>query len=139
MSRLRLPVAMLVPLLAAPARADGTPAADFERDVLPVFREKCYACHDAKKVRAGLRLDVRGDAARGGESGKPGLVPGKPDDSEILARVVATDDTRMPPKGDPLTPKQAKALRDWIAAGAKWPDALANEGAKPRPARGCRY
>jgi hypothetical protein len=119
---------VLVALLAAlpsVVRADVS----FEKDVLPVLKRRCFSCHDERKGKGGLRLDVRSRALKGGESGKKSILPGHPDESELLKRVRATDDTMMPPDGDRLTAAQVAALKAWIAAGAKWPDALANESA----------
>jgi cytochrome c553 len=100
----------------------------FEKDVLPVLKAKCFRCHDQKKQTADLRLDVRSRAFAGGESGKKAIVPGKPYESELLNRVTTANDERvMPPSGDRLTDAQIGKLKAWIAAGAKWPDALANE------------
>jgi hypothetical protein len=113
---------------AAAARDEGKPGVDFERDILPLLKSRCFSCHDGRKKKASLRLDVRGAARKGGESGKPGIVPGKPGESELFRRIHADDDeTRMPPSGARLTPAQVETVRAWIAAGATWPDALANE------------
>lgn len=111
------------------ARADGDPTAvSFEKDVLPVLQTKCFSCHDAKKARSGLRLDVRAKAFAGGETGKPGVVAGKSGESEVYMRVVSKNEKEvMPPKGDKLTEKEAAALKVWIDAGAKWPDALSGD------------
>ena len=123
--------AVLLAASATAARADGDPnAVSFEKDVLPVLKAKCFACHDARKQKAALRLDVRSRAMRGGESGKKAIVPGKPGESELIARLTATDDEKvMPPEGGRLKPEQIAKIKAWIAAGAAWPDALANEGA----------
>jgi hypothetical protein len=131
----RVVPAILGLLLFAPAlRADGDPnAVSFEKDVYPVLKARCFSCHDARKQKAGLRLDVRSKALAGGESGKKGIVPGKPGASELLRRVTSTnDDEVMPPDGDRLTAVQAAKLRAWIAAGARWPDALASEPASAK-------
>jgi hypothetical protein len=56
------------------------------------------------------------------ESGNCPIVPGKPDDSELLRRVTADEAERMPPEEPPLDPKQAETLRRWIVEGATWPD-----------------
>ncbi len=118
-------------LVVAPlARADGDPAAvSFEKDVLPVLKDRCFSCHDGRKAKAELRLDVRSRAVIGGESISPGLVPGKSAASEVFKRVVLKEDDEgaMPPTGDRLTAAQIAKLKAWIDAGAKWPDALANE------------
>jgi hypothetical protein len=94
--------------------------ADYLRDVKPVLRERCSACHGALKQEAGLRLDTAAAVRTGGDSG-PAAVPGKPDDSAIIERVTADEGNRMPPEGKPLTAAQVAALKAWVAAGAQGP------------------
>jgi mono/diheme cytochrome c family protein len=109
-------------------RAQPQATVDFERTILPLFKSRCYQCHDERKHMSGLRLDVRSRALRGGESGKPAIVPGRPDQSDIIRRVTsAVPEEAMPSKGERLTPAQVQELRAWIAAGAPWPDAVAGE------------
>jgi mono/diheme cytochrome c family protein len=95
---------------------------DFEKEVLPIFKESCAQCHSDKKQEGGLRLDVRSAALRGGESG-PVIIPNKSSES-LLVRAVAglgEDITKMPKKGDPLTAEQIGVIRAWIDQGAVWP------------------
>ncbi len=115
--------------VSAFVRADGDPkAVSFEKDVLPVLKAKCFECHDARKAKAALRLDVRAKAFAGGESEKMGIVAGKSGGSEVFRRATSKDDeTVMPPKGEKLTEKEIASLKAWIDAGAKWPDALSGE------------
>src|SRR5262245_61516267 len=81
---------------AAPALAADPAKADFQRDVLPLFRERCFKCHDARKRTAGYRIDARSTALRGGESGKPAIVPGASGKSELIRRVTtATGEEAM--------------------------------------------
>jgi hypothetical protein len=117
-------------LLSAPlaALADGDPnAISFEKHVLPILKESCHRCHDAKKGTADFRIDVRSRAKQGGESKKAGIVPGKAAESELYRRIASMDeDTVMPPK-KPLAKEKVEIIRKWIDAGANWPDSLANE------------
>jgi hypothetical protein len=97
-----------------------TKAIDFRRDVLPILSENCFACHgfDQKARQADLRLDI---ADASGES--TAIVPGSPDDSELLNRVHSTDaDEVMPPPETEkrLTDEQKRILRQWIAEGAPY-------------------
>jgi mono/diheme cytochrome c family protein len=106
------------------AKPDGEEV--FVRRVLPVFQEKCWTCHgaDAKDVRGQLDMRSRGRLLRGGESGEPALVPGKPDESPIYLAVTRTNKTwgAMPPKeNDRLSREQVEAVRQWILSGAPWP------------------
>jgi len=51
----------------------------------------------SSRAKAGLRLDMREAALRGGDSGDPAIVPGKPDTSELIHRIASRDDSeRMP-------------------------------------------
>jgi len=114
---------MIVPL----ARAEQ-PRVDFSRDIAPIFASHCSECHDARKQTASLRLDVRSSAMRGGESGQQGIVPGKPDKSEVIRRTMSLDKSdRMPPEGAHLSKQQIDLLRRWIETGANWPDELSGE------------
>ncbi len=113
--------------LGAPL-AGAPPRVDFEREVLPLFKARCFSCHDGRKNKAGLRLDLRDQALRGGESGKPAVVPGDSRKSELIRRVGSSDDDAvMPPTGERLSEAQIRLLRDWIDGGAAWPDALAGD------------
>lgn len=120
MLRLRSMFGIVVVMNAAALLA-GEP--DFARDVRPILEQQCFKCHGDKKQQGGLRFDVRGGAMRKGDSGEIAIAPGKADASELIRRIMSRDDdTRMPPEGDRLTAKQIELLRQWISAGAKWPD-----------------
>src|SRR6187401_2162666 len=98
-------VAALLILLAsgfAVSADDG--AVDYSRDVKPILHERCYACHGALKLEAGLRLDTGSLARTGGDSGAA-IVPGDAKHSPLLERISASEESiRMPPEGKPLTP-----------------------------------
>jgi hypothetical protein len=103
--------------------AHSSCAADFVKDVRPILQRACYECHGVEKQEAGLRLDRRDAALKGGDSGRV-LVAGKPDESGLLRRVALPrgHDEAMPPRGKPLTAREIKLLREWIASGVEWPD-----------------
>jgi hypothetical protein len=101
---------------------------DFARDILPLFKDRCFECHDGRKRTSGLRLDVRASALRGGDSGSPAIVAGDRGKSEVLRRILSADkDEFMPPKGARLSTAQIQLLQNWIDQGASWPDALAGD------------
>jgi mono/diheme cytochrome c family protein len=112
-------------LSADAARAEGdSGTVDFNQDIRPIFAENCFPCHgpDAGKRKANLRLDTNEGALRD-LGGRRALVPGKPDESELVARISSEDeDERMPPAkvGRRLTPRQIDRIRRWIAEGAEW-------------------
>ena len=105
--------------------ARGAGAIDFQRDIRPILSDNCFKCHgpDAEARKGKLRLDVREQAVQGGRSGKPALVPDKPEAGEMIRRLESAVETEVmpPPKtGKKLTPKQLDLLRRWIAAGANY-------------------
>ena len=121
-------VALLALLLAgfhAPA-ADRPAAIDFGRDIRPILSDNCFTCHgpDKDKRKAGLRLDTKEDAFKKLDSGGYAIVPGKPDQSRLLAVITLPpdDDDHMPPTktGKKLSAAQVDLLRRWIVQGAKW-------------------
>jgi hypothetical protein len=98
----------------------------FAQKVMPLLKEKCLACHgdDPKKIKGDLDMRTREALLKGGESGDPSIVPGKPDQSPLMTAVRRTDDDlAMPPKeNDKLNGEQIEVLHQWIADGAVWPD-----------------
>jgi hypothetical protein len=102
-------------------RGGGHAEISYNEAIRPIFNEQCIACHGGVKREGGFSLLFRADALDTTESGKHPLVPGDPDESEIIRRVTHSDpDERMPPKGEPLTAGQITKLKQWIEAGAHW-------------------
>ncbi len=117
------------------AKKTGGPAAsvNYARDVRPVLSDNCFACHgpDDQKRKAGLRFDTKGGAFAKLESGSTAVVPGKPEESELIDRIESHDaDLQMPPKksGKQLTAAQIAILRRWVEQGAQDLDALGIRG-----------
>ncbi|MFO0825744.1 MAG: PSD1 and planctomycete cytochrome C domain-containing protein [Gemmataceae bacterium] len=125
----RGPLAALLLLTATSCLTAAEP--DYTRDIKPLLRAKCYACHGAVRQKAGLRLDA-GQLIREGSKNGPVVVPGKPDESQLLASITSKDKARphMPPEGsgEPFTNKDLALIRDWVKAGAKAPDEPVPEG-----------
>lgn len=97
------------------------PAWSFERDVRGLFRAQCFVCHGPDEQKGRLRLDQRASLF---ERAEPLVVPGAPDDSELLRRLSTTDaDERMPKDRAPLSADAIARLSAWIADGAPWTDA----------------
>ena len=116
--------AVLLSTLAPwPAAAQAPARVDFQRDVQPILRDHCYACHGPEQQMNGFRLDRRDDAMRGGSQSVIG--PGNAEGSRLYHRLVGSSvGARMPPTG-PLAPEQVAVLKAWIDQGAEWPDHLA--------------
>src|SRR5205085_12615858 len=109
----RLPLVLL--FVAAPAAAAEPPR--FNRDVRPILAENCFACHGVGKQKAGLRLDRPDAATKPNKKGVAAVVPGKPEASELVRRVLSVDaDEVMPPPDSPktLTAAQKETLRRWV-------------------------
>jgi len=101
-------------------------AATFVTSVAPILDAHCVECHGPEKQKHGLRLDSREAALKGGESGKPAIVPGNALASVIVEAITLppANQRAMPPEGKPrLTPEQVVTLIDWINRGAEWADA----------------
>ncbi len=96
----------------------------FARDVQPILAASCFTCHgpDAKTRKAGLRLDLREAAIRELRSGARAVVPGKPQESELVARIFAAGRERMPPAKShaQLKDRDRAVLRHWIEQGAEY-------------------
>ena len=117
---------LLVSILCVPS---AILAVDFDLEIRPLLQERCIECHGEKKQKGELRLDAKIHAFKGGHDG-PAILAGKADASPLFQRITSTDeDERMPPKGDPLTPAQISLLREWINAGAKWPENATDKAA----------
>lgn len=98
---------------------------DYIRDIRPILADHCFNCHggDEGSRKGKLRLDVRENALKGGGTGEPAIVPGHPELSALIERVVSTDEEEvMPPlkQNHRLSEAEVGLLRDWIAAGAEY-------------------
>jgi mono/diheme cytochrome c family protein len=96
-------------------------APDFERDVAPLLVQHCLDCHQPNKLSGKLNLSSVTGLVTGGEQG-PALELNKPESSLLIERIESGE---MPPpeakETRQLTSAEIKILREWIAAGAKWP------------------
>ena len=111
---LRLAAILVVVL---PVRAE----VDFGRDVLPIFSARCGSCHGGVKKTSGFTFTNSRTLFAPAKSGAIPIVPGKPENSEVIARIRHRDlDERMPPEGDALEPEEIETLKEWIASGAEW-------------------
>src|SRR5690348_14648025 len=99
---------------------------EFNRDIRPIFSDKCYTCHgpDAGNRKTKLRFDIESGAKiqLGGKG--MAIVPGDPSSSEVYRRVVSDNPAvRMPPAymdREKLTDREITLIRRWIEQGAQW-------------------
>lgn len=104
--------------LAAPLGAGEK--LQFNRDIRFIFSDNCFLCHGPDKNRreADLRLDLRSEA-----TGHQAIVPGKPEESEVVVRIYSTDaDLIMPPPAShkKLSDEQKAIIKRWIVEGAEY-------------------
>ncbi len=117
----RWAVAVLLLTLHQASVSTAGETVTFNRDVRPILSDNCFFCHgpDSARRQADLRLDVRDVAVDSGA-----IVPGKPDESEMLRRILSHDpDEQMPPptaKLAELTSAEIETLRKWIIQGAEY-------------------
>jgi hypothetical protein len=116
-----LPTPRYLVLLAAvagalPAHAE-LHALTFEKDVRPILKEHCFRCHgEGEKLKGGVDLRLRRFMERLSKDGDPIMVPGKPEESEMVSQIRDGD---MPPKSKKLQVKEIATIAQWIAQGAK--------------------
>lgn len=96
----------------------------FNRDIRPILSNKCFRCHgfDEKSRKGDLRLDQRDEAVASRE-GRRAIIPGKPQESEVMQRITTADsDDLMPPPDSnlSLSDEEKHALRRWITEGAEY-------------------
>jgi len=97
---------------------------DFGRDVLPIFRRNCIACHGPALATSGLRIDRKSSVFK---DNSRRVVPGRSQNSFLYHRLIGTEyGLQMPPAG-PLRAVQIATIKAWIEQGAEWPDALSKE------------
>ncbi len=110
--------------LGGPAAAqEKADVPDFDRDVLPMLRQNCIACHNKTNSEGDLVLESVASIRKGGASG-PAIVPGAPEESLLYRLASRAAEPVMPPlpndvKSVPLTPAQLDVLAGWIRAGGK--------------------
>src|SRR6185503_3674261 len=105
------------------AEAKRSDAVDFEREILPMLKNNCLACHNQTKAKADLILETPQTILKGGESG-PAVVPGKSAESLLLKLAAHQDKPAMPPRENKvaasnLTSEQLGLVKAWIDQGAK--------------------
>ncbi len=112
-------VGLLVPATTDGAGQDPQKPVDFAHDVAPLIKARCANCHTDGRSKGAFSLDTREVMLK-----SKAVVPGKPDESDLLDRVTSDDpEYRMPPptgKEQPLKSDEVARLRAWIEQGATW-------------------
>ncbi|HEY0982827.1 c-type cytochrome domain-containing protein [Schlesneria sp.] len=108
---------LVVGLVSAEESATDHKPVSFYRQVRPILQRQCSGCHQPAKQGGNLQLVSYELLLKGGESG-PSIVPGKPEESEII-RQISGDKPEMPLNSEPLAAAQIEIIRKWIAQGAR--------------------
>lgn len=104
--------------LQAVSAADPA-APTWSKDVLPILRANCFACHQTSKTQGGYLMTDFASLLKGGESGDAAIVPGNVDASAMIREITPVDGkAEMPKNLAPLKPSEIEIIRKWIAAGA---------------------
>jgi mono/diheme cytochrome c family protein len=101
LSAVLLPALQPVAVVAAEAAA---PAVSYHRQIRPILQANCQGCHQPAKPEGGYVMTDIARMAKPGDSGSPGIVPGKPDESHLIAQITpdASGQSEMPKSGKPL-------------------------------------
>jgi mono/diheme cytochrome c family protein len=118
--------ALAIILLGGSSLSASDPAGNsfFEQKVRPVLVEHCYSCHsaEAKKLKGGLYLDSKAGWEKGGDSGGPVILPGRPEESLLVRSIRHLEaDLEMPPKKPKLPDAVIADFVAWVKMGAPDP------------------
>jgi mono/diheme cytochrome c family protein len=104
------------------ARSDDSSAAHFKQKVAPILERHCLSCHNEADRKGDFSLETREEFLKGGESGQA-IETGKPEESNLVSLITPNNNrAEMPKDADPLSEPDQKVLKEWIAAGARWPE-----------------
>ena len=127
------PWAALLALLALPsgtlmaAGADGKkeskPAGvvkvSFDKQIRPILQAHCQGCHQPAKAGGAYVMTAFEQMLKGGESGEPAIVSGKPAESHLIEVITPqAGKAEMPQNKPPLAESEIGLLAQWIAQGA---------------------
>lgn len=114
--------------LSNPKQSQQKTEISYNRDIRPILSDKCFLCHgpDANTRKAGLRLDLQNGAFAELQVSKGhfAIVPGSPEESELIRRIESTDPAVLMPLPESnlpqLTPEEIAVFKQWIKEGAKY-------------------
>jgi hypothetical protein len=121
-SQLRITIVLLLSWLASSRVLASTAVPpDFGRDIAPILEQHCIRCHQPSIKKGDLSLASSADLLANAY-----IAPGDPNASHLLEVVIGADGEKpqMPKEGPPLSTKEVELLRQWIDAGAVWPEGI---------------
>ena len=123
--RLAIPALLAVALSSCGSLRQDLPVGDqvdFVQHIKPILEERCIQCHNTGSAPGQISFESREQAFAQGKHGRA-IVPGDPDSSRMVSFINAPRDSAeaMPRVGHQISTDEAETIREWIAAGAKWP------------------
>jgi WD40 repeat protein/mono/diheme cytochrome c family protein len=117
-----LPVATRAADETKPGKADAKnpQKVSYDKQIRPILQANCQGCHQPAKAGGAYVMTAFDPMRKGGESGIPAIVPGKPDESHFVAQITPAKDGKaaMPQKKEPLSKAEIDLITRWIAQGA---------------------
>ncbi len=111
---------LLIPAAGAKEQTSGKDKISYYQKIRPIFQHKCQGCHQPARPKGGYVMTSREDLLKAGEKEKPGVVPGKPDQSMLFEQITSQKGKppKMPKGMTALTEKEVYLIKQWIAEGA---------------------
>ena len=104
---------------ASPAAAQA-PKTSYDKQVRPILQSHCQGCHQPAKAGGAYVMTAFGPMFKGGESGEPAIVPGKPGESNLVEMITPHGGkAEMPQNKPPLAESEIALIIQWIAQGAQ--------------------
>ncbi|MCA9084192.1 MAG: DUF1549 domain-containing protein [Planctomycetaceae bacterium] len=102
-----------------PAETDSQSRISFHRQVKPILQARCQGCHQPARANGHYVMTDFARLLAGGESEEAAVIPGKPEDSNLMKQIQLVDGSAaMPPKGKPLDSSEVEIIQAWILQGA---------------------
>ena len=105
-------------VIASPAFSQQKDIRFFDERVAPILEKRCLPCHNEELKNANISF-LDGESLLSGGTYGPALVPGRPDQSLLIATLRHEGELQMPP-GPKLSRKEIGVLTEWIKRGAVW-------------------
>ncbi|MFN5421723.1 MAG: DUF1553 domain-containing protein [bacterium] len=113
---------------------------DYSEQVKPIINQKCISCHGGVKKKGDFSLLFREEALAPTASGKPAIIPGDAENSDMIKRLYHTDpEERMPYHEEPLTDEEKNILARWIDEGANFETHWAYQSVKKQTIPGSGF
>ena len=105
---------------ATEATSSTVGSVSYHRQIEPILRARCQGCHQPAKSYGGYVLTSHQRLLESGESGEAAIVPGRPEESELVRQITVSEGmAAMPKQAPPLPTAEVELIRQWILEGAQ--------------------